>query len=86
MPGSGFMGWLRRRFRLLGGVAGAVSYADTGPYAGAPRNPELRVGDEKGYSTIEYVAEEAVVSGAWIEESQMSAAIRARERARRHVV
>jgi hypothetical protein len=51
---SSFMGWLRRRFSILGGVAGAVSHADTGPYAGAPRNPQLRVGDEKTYSTVRY--------------------------------
>ncbi|MEV4757708.1 hypothetical protein AB0J86_21700 [Micromonospora sp. NPDC049559] len=51
---SGLMGWLRRRFRLLGGVAGAVSHADTGPYAGAPRNPRLGTGDEKTYSTVRY--------------------------------
>ncbi|MCO8277002.1 hypothetical protein M1L60_41135 [Actinoplanes sp. TRM 88003] len=46
------MNRLRRRFRVLGGAASAVSYADTGPYAGAPRNPGLRIGDEKSYSTI----------------------------------
>ena len=51
---SSFMGWLRRRFRGLGGVAGAVSHADTGPYAGAPRDPQLRVDDEKTYSTVRY--------------------------------
>lgn len=51
---SGFMGRLRRRFRILGGVAGAVSFADTGPYAGAPRNPNLRVDDERTYSTVRY--------------------------------
>ncbi len=52
--GTGFMGWLRRRFRVLGGVAGAVSHADTGPFAGAPRNPRLRVDDRKAYSTVNY--------------------------------
>jgi predicted RNA-binding Zn-ribbon protein involved in translation (DUF1610 family) len=51
---SGFMSWLRRRFRIFGGVAGAVSYADTGPYAGAPRDPNLRVDDERQYSTVRY--------------------------------
>ncbi|WP_127504393.1 hypothetical protein [Actinoplanes solisilvae] len=59
---SGFIQWLRRRFKRLGGVAGAVSYADTGPYAGAPRNPELRVGDEKTYSTVIHV----VTRDAWL--------------------
>jgi hypothetical protein len=51
---SGFMSWLRRRFRIFGGVAGAVSYADTGPWAGAPRNPNLRVDDERTYSAVRY--------------------------------
>ena len=51
---SGFMVWLRRRFRILGRIANAFSHADTGPYAGAPRDPDLRVGDEKSYSTVRY--------------------------------
>jgi hypothetical protein len=51
---SELMAWLRRRFRVFGGVAGAVSHADLGPYAGAPRNPSLRIGDEKAYSTVRY--------------------------------
>ncbi|WP_327011119.1 hypothetical protein OHA72_29900 [Dactylosporangium sp. NBC_01737] len=55
---SEFMAWLRRRFRIFGGVAGAVSHADTGPYAGAPRDPDLRVGDEKAYSTVRYTTQE----------------------------
>ncbi|MGI5184988.1 hypothetical protein ACQEVZ_52925 [Dactylosporangium sp. CA-152071] len=54
---SAFMAWLRRRFRVLGGVAGAVSYAETGPYAGAPRDPDLRIGDEKSYSTVRYTTQ-----------------------------
>ncbi|GIJ52255.1 hypothetical protein Val02_91410 [Virgisporangium aliadipatigenens] len=54
---SGFMAWLRRRFRFLGGVSSAVSHADTGPYAGAPRDPSLRVDDEKTYSTVRYTTE-----------------------------
>ncbi|MBM2622408.1 hypothetical protein JIG36_43590 [Actinoplanes sp. LDG1-06] len=82
-----FMRWLRRRFRALGGVADAVSHADTGPYAGAPRNPELRVGDEKSYSTVIYTADRATTqAGSWLDESQMPAARQARRRARRHVV
>lgn len=64
---SGFMQWLRRRFKRLGGVAGAVSYADTGPYAGAPRNPELRVGDEKTYSTVIHMA----TRDAWLPPSTL---------------
>ena len=49
---SNLMAWLRRRFPTLGRVAGAVSLADTGPYAGAPRDPQLRVDNEKTFSTI----------------------------------
>ncbi|SCL26753.1 hypothetical protein GA0074692_2226 [Micromonospora pallida] len=52
---STVMAWLRRRFRVLGGVAGAVSHADTGPYAGAPRNPDLRVDNgDRSYATVRY--------------------------------
>ncbi|GAA2642266.1 hypothetical protein GCM10010399_90220 [Dactylosporangium fulvum] len=54
---SAFMAWLRRRFRVLGGAANAVSHADMGPYAGAPRNPALHIGDGQGYSTIRYTTE-----------------------------
>ncbi|GGN72259.1 hypothetical protein GCM10010112_40350 [Actinoplanes lobatus] len=43
-----------RRLPILRGVADAVSHADTGPYAGAPRDPDLRIGDEQGYSTVRY--------------------------------
>ncbi|GHJ48136.1 hypothetical protein Cs7R123_54780 [Catellatospora sp. TT07R-123] len=43
---------LRQRFKTLGAIGGAVSEAETGPFAGAPRNPRLRVGDDKAYSTI----------------------------------
>ena len=42
---------MRRLFRW---VANAVSHADTGPFAGAPRNPTLRVDDENTYSTVRY--------------------------------
>ena len=55
---SGFMAWLRRRFRVLGGVAGAFSYAETGPYAGAPRNPKTRVDDEQLYSMVRYTTDQ----------------------------
>ena len=51
---SGLMAWLRRRFRIMGPVAGAFSHAETGPYAGAPRDPNLRVDDEKTYSAVRY--------------------------------
>ncbi|MEV0896058.1 hypothetical protein [Actinoplanes sp. NPDC049802] len=43
-----------RRLPILRGVADAVSHADLGPYAGAPRDPDLRIGDEQGYSTVRY--------------------------------
>lgn len=48
---------LRERFRILGGISGAVSHADTGPYAGAPRDPDLRIDGEKSYSTVRYTTE-----------------------------
>lgn len=35
---------LCRRLPWLAGLAGAVSHADTGPFAGAPRNPRLTIG------------------------------------------
>ncbi|MEU7908773.1 hypothetical protein [Actinoplanes sp. NPDC049118] len=86
---STFMSRLRRRFRFLGGVADAVSHAEMGPYAGAPRNPELRVGDEKSYSTVRYTTHQVAVSAAdeeqWLR-SPMPAIAKARERARRTVV
>jgi hypothetical protein len=50
---SGFLTWLRSRLGVFGGIAGAVSHADLGPYAGAPRNPSLRI-DEERYSTVRY--------------------------------
>lgn len=58
------LSWMRRRFRVLGGVAGAVSYADTGPYRGAPRNPDLRIGDEQAYSTVRYTTTEVACTAA----------------------
>ncbi|MBW6437458.1 hypothetical protein KZ829_27370 [Actinoplanes hulinensis] len=117
--------------RILRRFADAVSHADTGPYAGVPRNPELRVGDEQGYSTVRYatghiahiataVREDACPRcgspmaetheiqqregsavrlrtgsaracpacepDSWLLRSQTSAAMRAREAARRNVV
>ncbi len=52
---STFMTRLRRRFRLLGSVGGAVSNAETGPYGGAPRNPKLKVDDgNKAYAVVRY--------------------------------
>jgi hypothetical protein len=51
---SEFLGRLRRRFRGFGGIGEAVSNAETGPFAGAPRNPKPRVSDDKGYSVVRY--------------------------------
>jgi hypothetical protein len=52
---STLMAWFRRRFRMFGGFAGAVSHADLGPYAGAPRNPRLSIDDnDKSYATVRY--------------------------------
>jgi hypothetical protein len=45
---------LRRRTRLLAGVADAMSNAELGPFGGAPRRPTLRVGT-KEYSVVRYV-------------------------------
>jgi hypothetical protein len=45
---------LRRRARLLGGLAEAMSNADLGPFGGAPRRPQLKVGG-RTYSVVRYV-------------------------------
>jgi hypothetical protein len=44
---------LRRRLRRLGRLADAVSHAELGPLAGAPRNPRLKVGG-RAYALIRY--------------------------------
>jgi hypothetical protein len=44
---------LRKRFRMAGGLANAMSNAELGPFGGAPRNPQLKIGGRK-YSTIRY--------------------------------
>jgi hypothetical protein len=44
---------LRRRARLLGGLADAMSNAELGPFGGAPRRPALRIG-RKDYSVVRY--------------------------------
>jgi hypothetical protein len=54
---SNLMAWLRRRFGALRGVGEAVSDAETGPYAGAPRNPRLRLEDDPGYATVRYATD-----------------------------
>jgi hypothetical protein len=51
---SNLMGWFRRRFRMLGGIGDAFSHAETGPYAGAPRNPRSRVEGDKAYAVVRY--------------------------------
>ncbi|AGZ41825.1 hypothetical protein [Actinoplanes friuliensis] len=85
---STFMRRLRHRFRFLGGGMGsAVSHADMGPYAGAPRDPELRIGDEKSYSTIMPTHQVTVVATAddrW--QSPMPAIAKAREASRKTVI
>jgi hypothetical protein len=50
-----FLSWLRTHLKPLSALAGAVSHADLGPYAGAPRNPDLRIGDEKSYSVVHHI-------------------------------
>ncbi|WP_018788726.1 hypothetical protein [Micromonospora sp. CNB394] len=56
---SSLMGWFRRHFKAFGGIASAVSHADTGPYAGAPRNPKLKIDDDdKAYATVRYTTNE----------------------------
>jgi hypothetical protein len=56
---SNIMGWLRRRFRVFGVIGGAVSYSETGPYTGVPRNPRLRADDgSKAYSTVRYTTDQ----------------------------
>ena len=45
---------LRRRMRGFGRTGDAISQADLGPLAGAPRNPRLKIGG-KDYSFVRYV-------------------------------
>jgi hypothetical protein len=55
---SGFMRRLRHRFRSFGDIGSAVSNAETGPFAGAPRNPQLKVDDgNKAYAVVRYTTE-----------------------------
>lgn len=44
---------LRRRTRLMAGLAEATSNAELGPFGGAPRRPVLRIG-RKDYSVVRY--------------------------------
>jgi hypothetical protein len=53
---SDTLGRLRRRFAFLGGLAGAVSEAEMGPYGGAPRRPRLRIGG-RTYAYVRYTTQ-----------------------------
>jgi hypothetical protein len=44
---------LRRRLRRLGVVGDSVSNAELGPFGGAPRRPELKIGG-RAYSFVRY--------------------------------
>lgn len=48
---------LRRRFKLFGGLANAISNAETGPFGGAPRNPRLKVGG-RAYALLREAGQE----------------------------
>jgi hypothetical protein len=52
------VGWLRRRLSRMRWLGDAFSHAETGPYAGAPRNPRPRVEDDKAYATIRYTTDQ----------------------------
>jgi hypothetical protein len=44
---------LRRRTRLMAGLADAMSNSELGPFGGAPRRPVLKIGS-KAYSVVRY--------------------------------
>jgi hypothetical protein len=44
---------LRRRLSAFGRVGDAISQAEVGPFAGAPRNPRLKIGG-RAYSVVRY--------------------------------
>lgn len=81
------MAWLRR-CKLFGGVGDAFSHADTGPYAGAPRNPNLSPDDgSRAYSVVRYTTDQRQwEADAWQWHSHMPSAERRREAARRNVL
>jgi hypothetical protein len=57
----------RRRFRRLGGgIGAAVSNAEMGPYAGAPRNPTLRIGG-KAYAVVRYARHRIAYTAVQVE-------------------
>ncbi len=88
---------LRRRARLLGRVSDAVSNAELGPFSGAPRNPQLKVGG-RAYSVVRYVGNgerrsiaavrlcRSCEAGAWLFYSRMPTTARARRIARKVVL
>lgn len=56
---SGVMRWLRRHLPGASSVGEAMSWADTGPYAGAPRDPRLAPDEGvKNYSAVRYTTNE----------------------------
>jgi hypothetical protein len=44
---------MRKRLRALGKFSDAVSYAELGPFGGAPRRPQLKIEGAK-YATVRY--------------------------------
>ena len=44
---------IRRRLRGMSRLADAMSHAELGPFAGAPRNPRLKIGG-KAYAVVRY--------------------------------
>jgi hypothetical protein len=50
---SDTFGRLKRRFSRFGLVADAVSNAELGPFGGAPRKPQLKIGG-KAYAVVRY--------------------------------
>jgi RNase P subunit RPR2 len=46
---------IRRRLRGMSRLADAISHAELGPFAGAPRNPKLKIGG-RAYAVVRYAA------------------------------
>jgi hypothetical protein len=84
---STVLAWLRRCLPFLRPVGDAFSFADTGPYAGAPRDPELDPQrGAKAYSTVRHATSPTTTARTWVAESRMPSVRRARATARRNVV